>query len=127
MHGGRGLEGQLGIAQSTVPPPPQFDRKEQRKEEQLQKRAQLLQKIQPYFDESDEEEMHEAMKRTKATVSARRHVTYNPLQTAATPKYIKTFFKNPMKYIACGAYSSFSIFTTGALYGPNLVNWTWKG
>jgi len=114
---GRGFEGQLGIARSDIPPPPQYDKKEQRKEEQLQKRAQILKKNQPYLDESDEEEMHEAVKRTQAAATSKQNQVYFPVQTATTPRYIKTFFNNPMKYIACGAYSSFSINTKGALYG----------
>ena len=115
---GRGFEGQLGIATSEVPAPPQYDRKEQRKEEQLLKRQQLLQKHKPsYMDESDEEEINEAIKKTQAAITSKVTITYYPVQTAATPKYIKTFFNNPIKFIACGPYSSFAINTKGSLYG----------
>jgi len=115
---GRGFEGQLGIATSQTPTPPQYDIKEHKKEERLRQRAQALKKNNNgQLDESDEEEMHEAMKRTQAAISSRQTITYYPVETASTPRYIKTFFNNPIKYIACGAYSSFAISSKGGLYG----------
>jgi len=45
------------------------------------------------------------------------HIEPYRIETASTPRYIKSFFRNPMKYIACGAYFSLAISTEGELYG----------
>lgn len=38
------------------------------------------------------------------------------VQTSSTPRYIKTFFDHPVKYICCGAFHSIAITNEGKLY-----------
>jgi alpha-tubulin suppressor-like RCC1 family protein len=39
------------------------------------------------------------------------------IDTTSTPKYLKSFYNKPVKYIACGAFYSLAICQKGKLYG----------